>query len=116
MFRKAGEYDCEQREKMRGGEGTVTLQHYFKKEEFGGNHVRLCAKLILPPESSIGLHPHENEDEVYIVCKGTGTVTEGGITTQVNPGDSVLTGKGKSHSICNTGTGTLEVIAIVVTY
>lgn len=116
MFRKAGEYDCEQREKMRGGDGTVTLQHYFKKEEFGGSHVRLCAKLILPPGSSIGLHPHETEDEVYIICKGTGAVTEDGVAIRVNPGDSVLTGRGKSHSLRNTGADTMEVIAMVVTY
>ncbi len=116
MFRQAGEYECEQREQMRGGEGTVTLQHYFKKEEFGGSHFRVCAKLILPPGSSIGLHPHEQEDEVYIVCKGTGTVTDDGVSAPVNPGDSVLTGKGRSHCISNTGTEPLEVIAMVVTY
>jgi mannose-6-phosphate isomerase-like protein (cupin superfamily) len=116
MLRQAGNYEYEQREQMRGGEGSVTIQHYFKKEELGGNNCRLCARLILPPGSSIGLHPHEQEDEVYIICKGTGSVTEDGKTFPVNPGDSVLTGKGKSHSISNSGSDKLEIIALIVSY
>lgn len=116
MFRHVGEYDSEQRDNMRGGEGTVTLQHFFKKEEFGGNHFRICARLILPPGAGIGMHLHENEDEVYIVCKGIGTVTDNGITSEVHVGDSVLTGQGKAHSLFNNGTENLEVLAFVVTY
>ena len=116
MFRRSGEYHSEQRENMRGGAGIVTLQHFFRKEEFGGSHFRVCARLILPPGAGIGLHPHENEDEVYVVCKGTGTVTDDGVTSEVHPGDSVLTGRGKAHSLSNTGNETLEVLAFVVTY
>ena len=56
---------------MRGGEGTVTVVHYFEKEEFGAKN-RLCARLIIPPGAGIGEHKHEGEDEVYLVIKGTG--------------------------------------------
>lgn len=116
MLKRNGNYEKETRENMKGGPGTVTFEHLFKKEEFGGEHLRVCAKLILPPGSGIGLHPHCNEDEVYIVLKGIGTVTDAGVTSTVYPGDTVLTGKGDSHSLTNNGSETLEVIAIVVTY
>ncbi len=116
MFRRTGTYERETREKMKDGPGAVTLEHLFKKDDFGGSHFRVCAKLILPPGSGIGLHPHIDEDEVYIVLKGSGTVTDAGLTAEVKPGDTVLTGKGDSHCLTNTGSEVLEVIAIVVTY
>lgn len=116
MFRRNHEYCSETRTEMKGGPGAVTLQHYFKKEEFGGSHFRVCAKLILPPGAGIGLHPHDGEDEVYIVVKGVATVNDNGVTAEVHPGDTVLTGKGTAHSLTNCGQETLEVIAIVVTY
>jgi len=116
MFKRNGTYQKETRENMKDGPGAVTLEHLFQKEEFGGNHFRICAKLILPPGSGIGLHQHLDEDEVYLVLKGVGTVTDAGVTSTVYPGDTVLTGRGDSHCLTNDSNETLEVLAIVVTY
>ena len=115
MIRKAGERKIEVREKMRGGEGSVTFRHFFAKEEFGAK-VRLCADHILPPGSGIGPHPHVGEDEVYIILRGSGILDDGTSPTRVTVGDSVLTGKGQSHAIRNDGTEDLELIAMIVSY
>ncbi|MBP5671722.1 MAG: cupin domain-containing protein, partial [Victivallales bacterium] len=66
--------------------------------------------------AGIGLHAHEGEDEVYIVVKGTGKVNDAGTVTELNVGDTVLTGQGNSHSVECVGDETLEIIALVVTY
>ena len=116
MIRKAGSYCSEKRDAMKGGPGTVTMEHYFKKDEFGGVHTRVCAKLIIPPGAGIGLHEHVTEDEVYVVLKGRGLVTDDGNTQEIGPGDSVLTGKGAAHCVSCIGDETLEILALVVTY
>lgn len=116
MIKDSSNYFCETRENMRGGTGSVTLQHYFRKEEFGGQHFRICAKLIIPPGASIGLHDHCGEDEVYIVLKGSGRVTDDGVVRDIHVGDAVLTGLGKSHGVECLGDETLEIMAMVVTY
>ena len=132
MIKRAGTYELETRVNMKGGPGAVTLEKYFNKEDFGGPHVRVCSKLILPPGSGIGLHAHdklilppgsgiglhahETEDEVYIVVKGKGKVNDAGTVTEITVGDTVLTGKGNSHSVECVGDETLEIIALVVTY
>lgn len=116
MIRKAGSYETETREQMKGGPGVVTMEHYFKKDEFGGSHARVCSKLVIPPGAGIGLHAHVEEDEVYVVLKGRGTVTDDGVTAEIGPGDSVLTGKGASHCVSCLGDETLEILALVVTY
>ena len=115
MIHKGTELKNEVREKMRGGEGAVTVRHYFVKGEFKSS-VRLCARLILPPGAGIGPHRHDEEDEVYIVASGSGVLDDGITQTPVNAGDAVLTGRGESHSIRNDGKDDLEVIAMIMCY
>ena len=116
MIKHDGTYHTETRARMKDGSGEVTLQHYFNKEEYGGQHIRVCAKLIIPPGASIGLHEHVGEDEVYIVVKGRGKVIDDGQVAEISVGDSVLTGRGKAHAVECLGNETLEIIALVVTY
>ena len=115
MIHKGSELKTEVREKMRGGEGAVTIRHYFEKSEFKSS-ARLCARLILPPGAGIGPHRHDEEDEVYIVARGSGVLDDGITQTPVHEGDSVLTGRGESHSIRNDGKEDLEVIAVIMCY
>lgn len=112
---KSKDTTVEKREKMRGGDGTVTIKHFFKKEDFKSK-VRLCAKLILPPGTSIGLHEHPSEDEVYIILKGTGILTTPDGNFNVLPEDAILTGAGGSHSIKNNGLTDLEILAFITCY
>ncbi len=116
MIRKVGSYDIELREQMKGGPGTVTMEHFFHQDEFGGEHVRVCARMIVPPGAGVGLHPHNGEDEIYIVLRGTGIVVDDGVTQEIGPGDAVLTGNGTSHAVTCKGDQNLEILAVVVTY
>jgi len=115
MIRKAAEMRMETRDKMRGGEGNITFLHYFEKNDFTAR-VRLCAKLTIPPQGSIGPHTHENEDEIFIIHQGSGIVEDGTAANPVCAGDAVLTGSGASHSIRNTGNEPLELTAVIVCY
>ena len=115
MIRTESQMKVEVREKMRGGEGAVTIRHYFDKDEFSAN-ARLCARLTLPPGASIGVHQHDGEDEVYIVLKGSGLLDDGKTRTWVGEGDAILTGKGASHAVKNDGTEPLEMIAVILCY
>lgn len=115
MIREPAEMESEVRENMRGGEGVVTIAHYFKKGEFAAN-ARLCARLTIPPGAGIGSHCHDAEDEVYIVLGGTGMLDDGSTETPVSDGDAILTGKGGSHAIRNTGTEDLVIAAMIMCY
>ena len=115
LIKKPSDMQSEARPAMRGGAGTVTLRHFFKPEDFGAK-ARLCARLTLPPGASIGTHQHTGEDEVYIITKGTGLLDDGKARTPVAEGDAVLTGRGESHSIANTGAADLEIIAVILCY
>ncbi len=115
MIKKKEEMEIEERERMREGEGIIKIIHFFKKEDFKAN-VRLCAKLIIQPSCSIGLHQHIDEDEVFIILKGKGILFDGKKENIVGEGDAILTGKGEAHSVKNIGEENLEIIAFIAKY
>ncbi|MBI2438240.1 MAG: cupin domain-containing protein [Lentisphaerae bacterium] len=115
MIRKAKDMQTEVRSQMRGGAGDVTIQHFFRKEEITAR-TRLCARLTLPPEASIGLHKHEGEDELFVVLRGQGLIDDGRTKASVQAGDAILTGKGAEHAVINNGGEPLEMIAIIMQY
>lgn len=115
MIRKSQDMRKETRENMRGGPGAVEITHLLSKEDFTAR-LRLCGKLTLKPGAGIGLHEHEGEDEIYIITKGSGVVDEGDGEKPVQAGDAVLTGNGAGHSVRNTGTDDMEIIAIIILY
>ncbi|HOW87033.1 MAG TPA: cupin domain-containing protein [Candidatus Omnitrophota bacterium] len=115
MIKKSSERETEVRKNMRGGTGEITVRHYFKPEEIKAR-TRLCSELILPPGTSIGVHDHVDEDEIYIIQKGRGIMTDGGKEFPVAAGDAILTGQGASHSIRNAGNEDLVVTAVIIKY
>ena len=115
MLKKKNEQAVEARENMRGGTGKVTVRQHLKPEEIKAR-TRLCAELILSPGASIGAHDHVGEDEIYIIQKGQGFMTDGGKEFPVTAGDVILTGQGASHSVKNTGADDLIITAVIIKY
>jgi len=115
MIRKTAEMPSKVLTKMRGGEGSVTVQPFFTQDEMRANS-RLCARLTLPPGASIGVHEHLKEDEIYIITQGSGLLDDGQTVTRVSAGDAVLTGNGEAHAIRNDGDVPLEIIAVIMCY
>lgn len=115
MIQRPEAMTVETRERMRGGEGTITIRHYFTADQFQAG-VRLCAKLTVPVGASIGTHRHDGEDEVYLILSGSGLVSDGTTESRVMAGDAVLTGRGEAHAVRNTGNEPLEIAAFIATY
>jgi len=115
MIRALREQGIEMRAGMRGGAGTVAVQQLFAAGDFGAP-VRLCARLTLPPGTSIGPHAHEGEDELYVITRGRARLSDDGVESLLAPGDAVLTGRGASHAIANAGDEPLELLAVIVLY
>lgn len=115
MVRKASEMEKDIRSRMRGGSGEVVINHIFKKDELRGD-ARLVAQITLESGCSIGLHKHEDEEEIFYITQGTGTVYDNGNITTVSAGDAVLTGGGASHSIENNIGEPLKMVAVILEY
>jgi mannose-6-phosphate isomerase-like protein (cupin superfamily) len=104
----------EQKEKMRGGEGTTSLIYFVDCEN--EKNIRMLAEMTLPPGASIGPHKHDSETEYFLILSGSGLVNDNGMEVPVKAGDAIITGNGAFHSIKNTGSVPLVFHAAVVTY
>lgn len=113
MFRKQRDMSIEVVESFRGGKGTVNFVHIFNPEEMTGS-VRRCVLIRLAPGNSIGYHLHQGEEEIYYIVKGSAKVNVNGDVQLLGPGDGVLTGGGRGHSIENVGEDTLEVVSVII--
>lgn len=113
IFHK-NEMKTEVKERMRDGKGSVNLRHLVDGASM--KNARLLSEITLPPGSSIGEHRHDSETEYYIILQGSGTVVDDGVAKPVATGDVVVTGDGASHSIENTGSAPLVMIAAIITY
>jgi len=115
MIKRNSEMTVENRANMRGGQGTVKLEHWFKPEAFGAK-VRLCTRMTLEPGVTIGDHTHAMEDEIYLILSGAGRILENGEWVSIRAGDAILTGKGGSHSVENNGDKPLVIAAVIIQY
>ena len=116
MFKQAGDCKPEIREKVRGGNGSVTFNHIYSKGTELNPNMRLFAKLVLEPGCSIGWHVHEHEDEIYYILSGTAETDDNGVKRILQAGDSTLTRSGEGHSITALGSENLELIATIISY
>ncbi|GHV82833.1 oxalate-binding protein [Spirochaetia bacterium] len=113
MLVQKNQFLIETKEKMRGGEGVVTIKHLAPNETLRSNS-RMMAEITIPPGASIGYHQHEKETEYFLFVSGSGTLNDNGKDVPVKSGDVAITGNGSSHSLTNTGKRDLVVHAIIL--
>jgi mannose-6-phosphate isomerase-like protein (cupin superfamily) len=115
MVKKSSELKGEPKENVRGGSGVLEFSNYFTQEELQ-NKARLCTKITINPGCSIGLHEHVNEEEIFFIISGSGTLNDNGTICEIKAGDASLTRNKEFHSIENTGKEPIEMLAVVILY
>lgn len=113
MVIKSSDCKTENRENMRGGNGTVKITNFVGKEELYGKG-RLFARITLEPGCSIGEHIHEGDSEIFVVERGCPTYNDGGKTVEAKPGDVLICPAETSHSVANNTDETVDLIALIV--
>lgn len=101
------------RECVQNGKGKGTFTTIVPIEDLRG-HGRLFSRISLEVGSSIGMHDHTEDFEVYYILSGNGVVNDNGKNIEVSEGDVIYTADGRVHSIENTGDKELEFIAVVL--
>jgi quercetin dioxygenase-like cupin family protein len=74
---------------------------------------KMIAKITIPPQSSIGLHQHINDEEIIYVIEGQGICISDGKEFEISKGLVNYTRRGESHSIKNTSDHELVLLAII---
>ena len=82
-----------------GGEGEYFVRT-FLTGEFNSS-LKYVRELMLEPGSSVGIHKHKDDEEVYYVICGNGIMVVDGEEKVVGEGDIVLTKTGSYHGLRN---------------
>lgn len=80
-----------------GGQGPYFVRTLLTSEF--RSSLKYIRDLTLKAGSSIGMHPHVDDEEVYLVISGRGVMTVDGETWRIGPGDVTLTQPGSSHGL-----------------
>jgi mannose-6-phosphate isomerase-like protein (cupin superfamily) len=85
-------------------DGIGVLKHIqlFTEQDFK-SALRFLNYTVLPPGTSIGLHTHGNDEEIYIVIEGSGQMTLDGTIHPVCAGSVILNRPYGEHGLENTG-------------
>ena len=113
MIIRSNNMRVEKRMNMRDGKGEIKITHLLEKDLLKGE-ARLFAKITIPPNSSIGLHEHKGEFEIFYILSGEGIFHDNGKNVPVKAGDICLTDSGEVHSIENTSNKDLELLAVII--
>ena len=68
----------------------------------------------MEPGSSIGVHPHGENEEVYVVLSGNGVMTVNDESQTVKTGDVILNKPGWRHGLENVSTEPLKLFVFEV--
>lgn len=68
--------------------------------------------LEVPAGASEELRSHEEAEQVYVVVKGTGTMSATGDTQALAEGDLVLIPPATDHSVANNGDEVLALVSV----
>jgi len=101
------------RSSSHGGVGEVLGRSIFEKNELDTN-LRFIHYTEILLGSSIGYHEHGNNEEVYIVLRGTGRLTVNGVSKEVKAGDVLMNKPFWSHGLENTGAENLCILVFEV--
>ena len=69
---------------------------------------------ILPPGTSIGVHTHGNNEEMYFVIKGRGLMNVDGKEVEVSEGDLILNRCRGTHGLTNRSDEPIEILVFQV--
>ena len=96
----------------------LKAQEQFADEKFQKVNIfdsprMFCDIYCFEPGQEQTLHSHEDNDKIYYVLEGVGTLTVGEESRQVEAGWAVLCPPGEDHGVVNTGADRLVLLVFM---
>jgi mannose-6-phosphate isomerase-like protein (cupin superfamily) len=93
------------------GIGKVDLYEVWNSPDFI-NKVDFFDRVVMPPKTSMGYHKHGNDEELYIILEGQGTMTIEEKETVVKKGDMIKNPPFGSHGLVNDSDTELDLLIL----
>ncbi|MEG0506088.1 MAG: cupin domain-containing protein [Longicatena sp.] len=100
-------------ENHKGGVGKIHITRLLTNEQLG-EHIKMYAKIVIEPNSSIGYHLHDGDSESYYIVSGNGRYNDNGVIRDVHAGEISNTESGQSHGLENIEKEPLVFMALII--
>lgn len=111
MIRNFYTCDKEVDQNSHGGTGAIDIYRAFRRKDFSGAW-DFAIRVVMPAGSSMGEHTHGDDEEMYIILKGEGTMTIDGEEQKVTSGDMIVNRRCGTHGLVNTSDEAIELLII----
>lgn len=89
------------------------MYEIWGKSDFKSN-VDFMDRVVVPPGSTIGYHKHGNNEEMYVVLGGQGTMTLDNEPVTVKKGDMILNPAHGEHGLVNDSNSDIDLLVIQI--
>ncbi|MCW8349313.1 MULTISPECIES: cupin domain-containing protein [Vibrio] len=111
MIRNFYTCDKEVDKNSHGGDGSIDIYRAFRRKDFDGAW-DFAIRVVMPAGSSMGEHRHEDDEEMYIILKGEGTMIIEGEEHKISSGDMIVNKRFGTHGLVNTSDQEIELLII----
>ena len=94
------------------GVGTVEAARVLDRGRVNG--YRFVDLIIVHPGSTIGVHKHEEDEELYVIIDGRGIMNVDGVRFEVQAGDVILNPSHGTHEMHNEGIEPIRMVVVDV--
>jgi mannose-6-phosphate isomerase-like protein (cupin superfamily) len=98
-----------------GGAGKIRFARPFSAADFETD-LSFIDYVEIPPGSSIGVHTHGENEEVYFIVRGKGIMITNGTEYRVEAGDLIVNQRGWTHGLRNDTSAPLHVLVWEIAY
>lgn len=95
------------------GEGSLQKVRAFEAGDFATG-LDFIDYVIVPPQTTIGVHRHGDNEEIYFIVSGCGQMTLEERQVAVQAGDVVVNGCGGQHGLVNDSDAEMRVFIFQV--
>jgi mannose-6-phosphate isomerase-like protein (cupin superfamily) len=96
-----------------GGDGRIGFHRLWDAEQLR-SACHFVDYAVLEPGTSIGLHTHGDDEEIYLVLEGRGTMQRDGREFEVGPGSVIVNRPGGTHGLRNTAAEPLRLFVVEI--
>ena len=100
-------------ESSHGGTGPVELFEIWQNSDFESN-IDFIDRVVIPPGSTIGFHKHGENEEMYIVLEGTGSMKIEDEEVAVKKGDMILNPASGRHGLTNNSDKNIDLLVLQI--
>lgn len=100
-------------ERNHDGEGPIQFRRLLTGADFMAP-VDFVDFTVIPPGSTIGLHEHSGNEEIYFIAKGKPRVMVEGEERRLKPGSIAVVHSGQCHRLINDCRDDVEILVIQI--